>query len=333
MDDPRFAVLFAHITQPACVIDTQGQILAWNPAMAALTQQSPETTIGQPLQDVGILPANLYIHWVEIADQSIEARLKISQGDQDHHVTYIPLPPSEWLILLETTAALSKTDRRQDPWYNIVHDLKGPLTSIKGFADLVGNFGAVNDRQSHYLKRIMMVADEMTEMVNQLLDFAWVDSDNQPKISPTNLAHLVHAIAVSYTEQAKADGIDLQIQIDHVPLVLCDEHRIKQVINNLISNAIKYSPDGGTVQVSLWQDGDQVLFEVSDQGIGIPVEHLDKIFERFYRVPGQLSERIKGNGLGLAISYEILQKHGSTLHVDSVVNQGSRFYFHLPVAS
>jgi signal transduction histidine kinase len=332
MDDPRFSILFAHLSQPACVIDSQGQILAWNPSMVELTQQPLETALGQLLGDLGTLPEALAVYWSEVAQQEVTAEQQISLGDHIYQVTYIPLPPSDWLILLETRPLPTKADHRKDPWYNIVHDLKTPLTSIKGFADLVGNFGSVNDRQAHYLKRIMLVADEMTEMVNQLLDFAWVDSNIQPKLSPVNLAHLVHAVATSHAEQAKADDIDLQIQIDYIPLVLCDEQRIKQVINNLISNAIKYSPDGGIVQVSLRQTGDQVLFEVIDQGIGIPPEHLDKIFERFYRVPGQLSERIKGNGLGLAISYEILKKHGSTLYVESAVNQGSRFYFYLSVA-
>jgi signal transduction histidine kinase len=328
MDDSRFAVLFENFPQPACIIDSAGHITAWNPALQNVTGQATENVMGLPLRGAGKLAETLYIHWASIADKRSRLTQKIQGANRIFYATYIPIPDSDWLLILDLESAVD--EQKKDSLYVVAHDLQNPLTGIKGFAELITNVGEVNERQSLYVKRIMGAVDEMTEMLGNLLDVAWVDSGMQPKIAPTNLAHLVHSIGSSYQEQARSKGIILQMDIDRIPNVLCDERRMKQVINNLISNALKYSPNGGDVLVRLRQDGNVVFFEISDQGMGIPPEHQQKIFERFYRVPSD--NDIEGNGLGLAISYEILQKHGEKLHVESAENKGSRFYFKLPIA-
>jgi signal transduction histidine kinase len=224
-------------------------------------------------------------------------------------------------------------DTKTDIINIVAHELQNPLTAIRGYAELVGGFGPLNERQQHYLSRILQTADEMSELVNNMLDMAWVDAGMPLNLTEVHLAHLVNSIALAYQERAAKNQATLEIHIAPVPVLRLDERRIKQVFHNLISNAVKYSPNGGTIHIQLQPQGAGIYFEVKDQGMGIPDEYLPRLAERFFRVPGDHQGEIDGNGLGLAICAEILRRHGSRLEVESQLGQGSRFYFTLESSS
>jgi signal transduction histidine kinase len=219
---------------------------------------------------------------------------------------------------------------RQSPMNVVAHELQNPLGAIRGYADLVKNLGPLSEKQLYFLGRIIESVDDMSELIGQLLDAAWVDSGVSPRLGPVNLAHLAKNIGESYHPWAKKQGIALEYHLDRTPPVLAEERRIKQVLHNLISNAIKYSRPGGKVELFLQAVEGQARFEVRDQGVGIPEEYLPRLFERFFRIPHPDGHQIEGNGLGLSISKEILERHGQTLHVESQAELGTCFYFNLP---
>lgn len=213
----------------------------------------------------------------------------------------------------------------------VAHELQNPLAALKGYIELVANLGPLTERQKHFSDRALFAIMEMSELITRLLDMSWLDSGQPLQPENVNLAYLSNALIVNFTERATKNGVNLVLNAERVPSVSGEERRLRQVVNNLIGNAVKYSPNGGEITVRVFAEGGQVVFEVRDHGIGIPPEHLDKIFQRFYRVPQQQeAQQVEGNGLGLAISYEIVEKHGGKLTVESTLGGGSCFSFRLP---
>ncbi|HLA43278.1 MAG TPA: HAMP domain-containing sensor histidine kinase, partial [Aggregatilineales bacterium] len=312
-------------------IDSSGRIQLWNRAMNRLTGQ-PEDS--DPVQEnLADVPAEvtqvLYEHWQALRDNPDPAlRVRIKVGERQYNVESISLPDDCVAFLIET----DNEQARNNVLYTVLHDLQNPLTGIKGFVELIENVGPLNERQEHYAGRVYAAIGEITELASHLLDIAWIDSGIAVNRKPINFAHLAHAVATSHIPHAQDRGIRLALDIDPVSPVECDERRMKQVLNNLVGNAIKYSNEGEVI-VSVKETDGIVEFSVIDQGIGIPEEFQEKIFERFFRVQSRETDNIQGTGLGLAITYEILQKHGVTLHVESESGVGSHFFFRLPAVS
>ena len=154
----------------------------------------------------------------------------------------------------------------------------------------------------------------------------------QLKIQTVNLVDVARASVRSAQAVTGQVGVHLTSDFpDQLPLVLGDPQRLSQVFDNLIGNAIKFSSSGGVVAVRLHAEDRVVRAEVSDQGIGIPADKLDRVWERFYQVDGATTRRFSGTGLGLAIVKKLVEAHGGQVGVHSVVNQGSTFYFTVPI--
>lgn len=216
---------------------------------------------------------------------------------------------------------------------NVSHDLRTPLTSISGFAQAILD-GQVSDTEGyiHAAAIIQEEAGRMSDLVEELLDLARLEAGNVKMARERlDLTALVRSSIEARTPQAVAAGVTLRAEGTGVPAVIGDESRLKQVFDNLLDNAIKYTPSGGTVTVSIRQDGKWVAVAVADTGRGIPREDLPRIFERFYRADKSRGETV-GAGLGLAIVKEIVSAHGGRITVESEEGQGSVFTVFLPPA-
>jgi len=202
------------------------------------------------------------------------------------------------------------------------HELRGPLTVIRGNVDLLKR----NLREEDRSESIRVLETEMTRMtrvVNDLLVLAEVESgqlDREQTVSLKELLLDAHERALLL-----AGGRQVVIERQEDLWVKGDAHRLDQLIGNLVGNAIKYTPERGTVTLSLYQDGDWARLDVADTGMGIPAEHLPHIFERFYRVDKAHSRRSGGSGLGLAIVKGIAEQHGGKVSVTSEPGKGSTF--------
>lgn len=222
-----------------------------------------------------------------------------------------------------------KSDLSGTALYTIVHDLKAPISAIKSYADLVATTGELNPKQKQFLQRIDHATRSMSALVGDLLDVAWIDSQVEMETQPVNLAYLVNATVDMLQDRANASGVTLHITVTPgLPTVPGDPRRLERVFTNLISNAIKYSPEGESIEVRVVEANNYLTVAVRDRGTGIPPEYLPKIFERFYRVPGQ---NVEGTGLGLYVVKSIVERHGGHVEVKSVPGEGTTFMVVLPI--
>ncbi|MFA5139396.1 MAG: ATP-binding protein [Elusimicrobiota bacterium] len=222
---------------------------------------------------------------------------------------------------------------RQEFVANVSHELRTPLASIKAYAETLRS-GALDDAE-HRMEFVLEIerhADRMTRLVDDLLELSAIESGRRlPALEPVSLMRLASEVVSGVKPLAERKRIALRLDpFGDLPDVQADRGQLKQVLTNLLDNAIKFTPEGGSVRVSAQASQDGVAVSVRDTGPGIPTEHLQRIFERFYRVDKARSRELGGTGLGLAIVKHIVEAHGGSAGVESEPGKGSRFFFILP---
>jgi two-component system phosphate regulon sensor histidine kinase PhoR len=222
---------------------------------------------------------------------------------------------------------------RRDFISNVSHELRTPLASLKALTETLRD-GALDDPQAapRFLNRIETEVDALTQMAQELLELSRIES-GQVILNPATVPveRLLHTSVERMHLQAERAVLNLAINIpENLPLVKADEGRLEQVLVNLIHNAIKFSPPGGTISLGAAAEGRLVRFFVQDSGVGIPEDDLERIFERFYKTDRARSSG--GTGLGLSIARHIVEAHGGRIWAESREGQGSTFYFTIPSA-
>ena len=215
---------------------------------------------------------------------------------------------------------------------NVSHEFRTPLSLMQGYTELMldGSLGQVAEKQLGALRTIRDRAATLARLVHNLTMLQVVPREALA-LSEVSLSEVAQDVADEFTSAAEVAGITLKVQLEeHAPLVLGDPERLQLVIYHLTENAIKFSPDGGTVTIRSWSDKKQAYFSVEDTGIGIAPEHLHRIFERFYQVDGTTTRRFGGLGLGLALVWEIVEAHGGSVRASSEPGEGSTFTVAVP---
>lgn len=217
---------------------------------------------------------------------------------------------------------------------NVSHELKTPLTSIQGFAQAMID-GAVEDADArdHAVRVIYEESERLRRLVEDLLDLARLDAGQiEFDRHPVDLTILLQSIVDRLRLRASESGVDLQSRLDGLGAMVGDGDRLVQVFTNLLDNAIKHTPDGGTVRIHGEVEAGWVSIHVDDSGKGIPDQDLSRIFERFYQVDkARRGGGDRGVGLGLAISRQIVEAHGGRLVAQSTIGKGSRFTVQMPI--
>jgi len=227
---------------------------------------------------------------------------------------------------------VSSHDPNSEWLHTVAHDLKTPINSVRGCIELVKQLGPLNERQEHFASRAMAGLQRMEHLVSRLLDISWVDAEVELDLSAVSLQVAIEEAVNLLDEMASTRGFTVDIQVDpRLESIVVDSHRLAQVLDNLISNAIKYNQDNGTITITAAPDGDRVRFSVLDTGIGISEEDQPRIFERFFRSRQGVALKIEGSGLGLAITKAIVEKHGGRIWFESLLGQGTTFHFTLPL--
>lgn len=220
---------------------------------------------------------------------------------------------------------------------NMSHELRTPLNSILGLSEglLDGAYGELNSRQKQYLSTIERSGKHLLDLINDILDLAKIESGTV-KINPTsiNLQELYNSSLIIVREQAHKKQIQLRASADiSINSVVVDERRWRQLLINLLVNAIKFTNEGGEVELLIEKAENGINFAVKDTGIGIPDSYLGKLFQPFMQIDSELNRRYTGTGLGLALVKQIANLHGATVSVDSKVGVGSKFSVFLPQTS
>jgi signal transduction histidine kinase len=216
------------------------------------------------------------------------------------------------------------------------HDLRNPLNVMLGYTHVLGRLEVAERDQALLKQSVENIRDSVAKMrtlVTDMLDLAQLETGSRLTLTKVALAELLQRCLDSFHVLANQQKIELVYEAPpDDAYVMMDESYITRVIDNLVSNAIKYSPDGGEVAVRAWVRDDNAVIEVSDTGLGIHADDLPYVFDAFYRVQHQESENVEGSGLGLSIVKTIVEQHGGQITVQSELGQGSTFRVVLPVS-
>jgi signal transduction histidine kinase len=226
-------------------------------------------------------------------------------------------------------------DRLKDDFVATVsHELRTPLTSMMGFLEMIreGEAGELTDEQKRFLAIVYRSSERLQRLVGDLLFVARLDANGlQLQFAPVDVEELVHDAAESAGALARSRELHLDLKLVSLPMVTGDRERLSQLVGNLISNALKFTPAGGHVTVRTFVDGSHAVIEVEDDGIGIPEAEQDRLFQRFFRSTTATEQAIPGTGLGLVISRAIAEAHGGTIDVRSEEGAGACFRVELPL--
>lgn len=329
----RLAAVLRAAAGAILLIDREGRLQLLNPAGQRLFTDVG-TKLGQPL------PAGRgYDDLIELLGRALYSKSpeqeEIDWPDGRIFAAYVtPIEDGGQVAVLQDVTHFKDLERVKDEFIAATsHDLKNPITTVIGFSNLLGKVGPLNEQQADFLTRIELAARHMNELVLNLLELARIDMGVALRSAPVDLSELTSRVIEDFRSQAKAKGQTLAVTTATERVeIRGDGIRLQQVLGNLVSNAIKYTPSGGEIDVTTAVEGGYVWVHVQDNGIGIPAEDLPFIFDKFYRVQSEETQDVQGNGLGLAIVRSVVEQHGGQVSAESKPGQGSRFSIRLPVS-
>ena len=328
--------VFLHMTDGIIAFDRNGKIILINPAAKNMLNVLPEHLTFEDIFEKLHLNINLekiiYLeNWTnteerfQIEDRFVNAYFAPFKKKKNKTVGVI-------VVLQDITEHVKLDNMRKEFIADVSHELKTPITSIMGYADTLLENDVDSEVNKKFLERISAEASRMSRLVSDLLTLSRYDT-SKAKIekSEFDLGALV-----KYT----FDGLDLEMKkknqigecfvTSNVPLVYADKNGIERVVLNILTNAIKYTPEGGSIKVYVGFVYNDAYIKIIDTGIGIPKEDLDKIFERFYRVDKARTREMGGTGLGLSIAKEILDQNNSMIDIKSEVGKGTEVVIRIP---
>jgi two-component system, OmpR family, phosphate regulon sensor histidine kinase PhoR len=315
------------------------------PFMQVVRDYELNSLLRQTLQD-----GQTRVQDLEVGPRHPQLQVRVTLVHEETNADGTPANSSNRsaLVVLQDLTELMRLERvRRDFVANISHELRTPLASVKLMVETLQNVLEEDPSAAHqFLTRIDTEVDGLTQLVRELLELSRIESGQvKLNLKSTDLCVLVEQAADRLKPQAARRGLSIAVagrgKEESFPTAQADPDRLMQVLINLIHNAIKFTPVGGTITLGVEryhgiaadQGVDHLLVRVSDTGVGIPSEDLDRIFERFYKVDKARAGNETGTGLGLAIAKHIIQAHGGEIWAESRVGAGSTFIFTLPVFS
>ncbi len=251
-----------------------------------------------------------------------------------YSVSVTEIPDIGCVATFHDITYLKELDNLKNEFITTVsHDIRSPLTSIMGYVNLIERSGEVNPQQAEFIERVKQSAHSITDLINDLLDLGRVEGTVEDNMQPLLLTPIIQDTVEAYKNQIEErKQIVSVLAPDDLPKVNGNSLQLRQMMDNLVGNAIKYTPVGGLINISAEQEDGQLIIQVTDSGPGIPLEEHGKIFQKFYRSK-QVDESVPGTGLGLAITKTIVDNHHGRVWVNSHVGQGSTFVVVLPAAA
>jgi two-component system phosphate regulon sensor histidine kinase PhoR len=331
--------MLASMSEGVIATDTRRRIVIANQRAGEMlafdAQTAPGKALFEVVRDEAVLKASS-----EVLESGERRAFQISPSAGSYleitACTYPAGEPAQGLVLVahDTTQSVRYQELRKEFVANVSHELRTPLTVIKGFTETLRD-GAMNDPANgpRFLATIERHVDQLTNLVSDLLELSKLESTNDvPRSVAFDCSNIVKRAAelLLPASQRKKQSLSVQIPM-YLPRMIGNPDYIERAVSNLIDNAIKYTPDGGEIRVRVGVEGDSILVEVSDNGLGIPPQDLSRIFERFYRVDRSRSREMGGTGLGLSIVKHVAQVHGGSIDVQSAPGQGSKFRLKIPL--
>lgn len=340
----RLNSVLAHMTDGVVATDRRGKVIIINEMALSLLNVKQEEAIGQSILTLFDMDEEYTLR--KLLENPDEILLNRPSNDANIESLILRIDfsmirresgfISGLVAVIHDVTEQEKTEQeRREFVSNVSHELRTPLTSMRSYLEAL-NEGAWKDEKiaPNFLKVTLDETDRMIRMINDLLNLSRMDSGNTDyQFELINFKDLVHFVLDRFDMMVNNHEKNYIIRREFTQRDLwmeVDADRMIQVIDNIMNNAIKYSPDGGVITVRLVETHNNIILSVTDQGLGIPKKDLTKIFDRFYRVDKARAREQGGTGLGLAISREVLKAHGGTIWAESRENVGSTFFISLP---
>ena len=334
----KLSTLFLHMTDGVVAFSAAGTVIHYNPAATQMLSRSldPTTRFDEVFADKADFEQLLTLR----RPQYLEAQM--TAGSRELELFMAPFSSGQeqggvMVVIHDVTEQRRSEQSRREFVANVSHELRTPLTNIKSYAETIVSAGdeLPPELRNQFVGVIIGEADRMTRIVQDLLTLSKIDYGkmemNISRFPFSRPVRSVYEAAKLNAEQTHGHALTLDCP-DDLPEVDGDRERIEQVLMNIVSNAIKYTPDGGKIQITAGVNGKNVFVRVSDNGIGIPEKDLPRLFERFYRVDKARSRESGGTGLGLSIAREILKEHKGDIRIESVYGEGTDVTITLPIA-
>lgn len=340
----RLDSVLTHMTDGVIATDRRGKVITINEMALSLLDVKNEEAIGESILTLLDLEEEYTLRKLLEAQEELLLDRSKSDQEEDRMILRADFAMirresgfiSGLVVVLHDVTEQEKTaEERRQFVSNVSHELRTPLTSVRSYLEALDE-GAWEDKEvaPEFIQVTLGETDRMIRMINDLLNLSRMDSGNQQlDLEFVNFNELVDYVLDRFDMMVNNQDKKYTIIRDFTERDLwveVDTDKIMQVIDNIMNNAIKYSPDGGKITVHLLETHNNVVLSISDEGLGIPKKDLEKVFERFYRVDKARARKQGGTGLGLAISKEVIKAHKGSIWVDSIEGKGSTFSFSLP---
>ncbi len=325
----KFEAVLSNMGDALMILDRQGRIQLVNGVMCTALDIKAEEVENKTIPEV--VSQRDFLSLLE-GDAKNERYHEIGlDGDFVFSAQYTAVPDVGAVITMQDITYLKNLNRLKDNFVHTVsHDLRSPLTAVLGYAELLERVGTINDHQREFIRRIHSSVRDITSLINDLLDLGKIEAGFDASRETIQLGGILRYTLtnIEVLSQKKNQTIDIDIASD-LPPVRGNPVRLRQMFDNLIGNAIKYTPEGKKICIELQREDSQIIFKIADQGQGIPQDDLPHIFEKFYRARN-ISSSASGTGLGLAIVKTIVESHNGRIWAESKEGEGSTFFVVLP---
>ena len=328
--------ILKHMTDGVITFNMDGKVTYINPAakqmLGVKTEDTNFKSIFGKFSDINMEKIIYLDSWT-----SSEKKIETEQGTMS--LFFIPyrddlsLPAGVMVVIQDITEHVKLDNMRKEFVADVSHELKTPITSIKGYSETLLDGDCDKETEKHFLHVIDDNADRMEKLVQDLLTLSKYDNNRATK-KPVefDLGELAKACKEKFDIEIKRKNQDVNCFVTaDVPNVYADKDGIERVILNILSNSIKYTPDGGKIDIYVGYVHNDAYVKIKDTGIGIPKNDLERIYERFYRVDKARSRQLGGTGLGLSIAKEIIEKNNGSINIKSKVNEGTEVVIQIPV--
>ncbi len=334
-DDDRTQRVLAALPFAAFLIDARGVVRFVNPAAEALFGIRAQRVTGQGL--IAVVPSVAMERQVFAAIRGETSTRDVVIGETARErtlgITAHPYEGGALAVAADRTDLLAIEHVRREFVANVSHELRTPLSAIKLMLETILLADDDPEARTLFLPQVAREVDRMIRLVEDLLELARSESGNLVLRKATfDLTDIGTTVVNTFAQRSLAAGIELDLEAPEAVLVDADVHRLTQVGLNLVDNALRHTPSGGTVFVEVVRDGESAILRVRDTGRGIPYHDLPHIFERFYVVDRSRSREHTGTGLGLSIARHLVEAHGGTLTAQSLYGRGATFECRLPLA-
>ena len=343
-ENAKVSAVLEHMAEGVIAVDASRRVLLLNPAAEQMFGVERSASLGRPAIEV-IRHEQMDL----LLSRALETQTLVAEEIEVFHpakrflragaigIKKTESPLGGILVLYDVTEIRKLEQLRREFVANVSHELRTPLTSIKGFIETLLT-GTIQDpdRSAKFLRIMEEDADRLTRLIDDLLELSQLESKEITlKPEPVDLKEAVDKVVGLLDSRLKGKKITVQNHawMDGMYRVTADPDKLKQILMNLLDNAIKFNREGGQINVRAAQSGERVKISVEDTGLGIPSEAIPRIFERFFTVDKARSRELGGTGLGLAIVKHIVEAHGGAVSCESELGQGSTFSFTLPAAA